>query len=201
LEHATAPQDLRRTGGVVFASGWHCDWSFLDSPPTLSMLWCDTAPEVGGDTLFCDTAAGLRDRSAPFAAFLRGLTAEHSSDASFAADGVYDRRPVVGAAPRSRAASLSARHSAVLTSPLSGTECLFLNPAYTTRLVELTDDESTAVLGAVFSTLFREEHVIRVRWHPGTLAVWDNHRMAHRALNQGVSGPRRLLRANVRHAG
>ena len=39
------------------ASNWHSDATWAPKPPMLSALLCYDAPQVGGDTLFCDAVA------------------------------------------------------------------------------------------------------------------------------------------------
>jgi taurine dioxygenase len=197
LAHSATPADLAESNGVVFASGWHADWTFLEQPPHVSLLWCQEAPEVGGDTLWCDTTEALKKVSPAFRAFLSGLTARHEA-ADFSTAGLYSRRNVVGATPSTGADKvLSAIHPVLRSNPLTEEECLFVNPCYTTSIVELRDSESRRVLDYLYTVAFWDEHLLRVRWSTNDLAVWDNTRLLHRALNQGVLGRREMLRANV----
>src|SRR3974390_1622702 len=41
----------------VFAEAWHSDWSFLDRPPSGTLLYGKVIPPVGGDTLFSNQYA------------------------------------------------------------------------------------------------------------------------------------------------
>ncbi|MEV6235079.1 TauD/TfdA family dioxygenase [Saccharopolyspora shandongensis] len=201
LEHSTSEGELRASGGIVFESGWHNDATFLEEPPAISILWCENAPEVGGDTVFCDASFAMTSFSDQFLGFLRTLHGVHSSGGSFSTSGAYGVNQVFGATPRWKdETGLQAVHPAIVTSPFSGDECVYLNPSYTQRLQELTHLESAQILELVFRTLFMDEHLVRLTWHDRMMVIWDNSRIAHRAVNQGVVGTRRMLHCNIRMA-
>jgi taurine dioxygenase len=40
----------------VFGGDWHSDFSFLEAPPSASILYAEQIPTVGGDTLWVDMA-------------------------------------------------------------------------------------------------------------------------------------------------
>ncbi|MBN6050540.1 TauD/TfdA family dioxygenase, partial [Nonomuraea sp. RK-328] len=203
LERRSETEEHRasHSTSLVFASGWHTDWSFLPAPPTLSLLYCEVAPEVGGDTLFCDTALGLEGFSSTYQGFLRTLRGLNTSSRSFSARGVYSRATVYGAPVSTLERTIEAIHPVIADSFVSETEVVFVNPSYTSYLVELEPHESSAVLGHLYGTLFSDENLLRINWRNNTLTVWDNYRFMHRAMNSGIRGERRLLRLNIRTEG
>src|ERR1051326_935700 len=48
-----------------FANAWHSDLSYLDAPPSFTILYCLEAPPVGGDTVWANQyqIGGSRTRS------------------------------------------------------------------------------------------------------------------------------------------
>jgi len=197
LEHRTPPEDFDHNRQVVFASGWHSDWTFLPQPPTLSVLYCERAPEAGGETLLCDTVGGLKYLSPTFRSFLRTLDAEHRSDGSFSSQSSYALKELVGAQRRDYDNVLTATHPLMAASPLGGIECVFFSPSSISQLNGLAVPETNAILHLLRETLLWHEYIARITWQDGTLLLWDNYRFVHRALNQGLIGQRTLLRTNL----
>ena len=74
-----------------------------------------------------------------------------------------------------------------LSKPLSAGEIaqlqkvLFVNPGFTSHIVDLSLRESKAILDLLYSELTRPEYTVRFRWEPGSLAFWDNRATAHLA--------------------
>ena len=87
---------------------WHTDSSANPQPPGLVFLYMLECPDVGGDTVFTNTAEAYKKLSRPFAERLHGLEAEHK-----ASTGVTSVHPVVR------------------THPVTGEKCLFVNPLCT----------------------------------------------------------------------
>ena len=87
---------------------WHADSTASPQPPGLVFLYMLECPDVGGDTVFTDTALAYRKLSSPFAQRLHGLRAEHKSEQG-----------------------LSCIHPVVRTHPVTGEKCLFVNPLCT----------------------------------------------------------------------
>ena len=62
----------------VFGGDWHSDFSFLEAPPSASILYAEQVPEVGGDTLWIDMGAALAALPAEQKQLLQGKYAIHS---------------------------------------------------------------------------------------------------------------------------
>jgi len=73
--------DLRLAQGATSRTNsmnWHIDGSVDPQPPGLVFLYMLECPDVGGDTVFTNTAEAYRRLSPEFQARLHGLKAEHS---------------------------------------------------------------------------------------------------------------------------
>lgn len=70
----------------------------------------------------------------------------------------------------------------VRSHPVSGRKALFVNRIFTTRLVELSRQESDGVLRTLFEHIERPDFQCRFRWRPNSVAFWDNRCTMHLAL-------------------
>jgi len=152
---------------------WHSDVSCDTEPPMGSILYMRTLPDVGGDTLFANMVAAFEALSEPMRRMLAGLTATHDGEALYRGRyGMDDRGRVY---PR-------AEHPVVRTHPVTGRQALFVNSFFTTRINELTREESDALLAFLFRHIETPEFSCRFRWQPNSVAFWDNRSAQHHAL-------------------
>ena len=158
-----------------FVSGedWHTDGT-ADAEPSLgSMLYVTRTPEIGcgGDTLFASMHMAYEVLSPPMKEFLSGLTAIH--------DGLI---PWQGYAPPPEYVVPKSEHPVVVRHPETGRRLLFVNAGFTARIVQLSRDESRAILDMLFSLVTSPILSCRVRWTPNTLVFWDNRCTQHHAV-------------------
>jgi taurine dioxygenase len=179
----------------VFGGDWHSDFSFLEAPPSASILYAEQVPEVGGDTLWVDMGAALAALPAQQRALLEGHYAVHSGTPYGVAHAPAEETQFKGSIQIERnnpEADRETRHPAICRHPESGEALLFLNPTYTTRIDGLAPAQSEALLQALYAHCTRPEFACRFRWRAGTLALWDNRSTLHYAVND-YDGHRRCL--------
>ena len=188
-------KEADETNVGVFGGDWHSDFSFLKRPPAGSVLNAVEVPAYGGDTVWANMIAAYAALPAELSAAIDGRDAIHVG----APYGAKYAPPEADRAGRSirmtrgdPAADREVRHPAVRPHPESGRQALFVNPIYTTRLDGMTEAESAPVLDAIYKHCVRPEFCCRLRWTPGTVAVWDNRTTMHYAVND-YDGTRRLL--------
>ena len=155
---------------------WHSDVSCDEEPPLGTMLQIQIAPPCGGDTMFSDMYAAYSALSEPFRKFLNDLTATHESEHIYA--GRYSDRGVLDQDIKYPTAT----HPVVRTHPDTGEKALFVNRTFTTRINELSLEESNSVLNILFEQAEHIAHQIRFRWSLNDLAFWDNRCCMHRAI-------------------
>jgi taurine dioxygenase len=184
--HPAAPQmegfpelfviHTQRDSKVANGEFWHSDVSCDEEPPLGTMLQIHVLPDIGGDTLFANMYAAYDALSAPMQQLLTGLTACHESEhvyrGRYADRGVDDRSRVY---PR-------ATHPVIRTHPETGRKALFVNRTFTTRINELSEAESDAVLAFLFGHSEQIDFQIRFRWERNDVAFWDNRCVMHRAI-------------------
>jgi taurine dioxygenase len=179
----------------VFGGDWHSDFSFLEAPPSASILYAEQVPEVGGDTLWIDMGAALATLPAQQKALLQGKYAIHSGTPYGVAHAPAEETRFKGSIQIERnnpEADRETRHPAICRHPESGEALLFINPTYTTRIDGLPAAQSEALLRSLYTHCTRPEFSCRFRWRPGSIALWDNRSTQHYAVND-YDGERRCL--------
>lgn len=178
----------------TFGGTWHSDFSFLDEPPSYTLLHAVELPECGGDTLWASQYAAYETLSPGMQRLLDPLSAvqtawPHGTKGPGAGTAVS--RSVV-MTRNDPTADREIVHPVVRVHPVTGRKALFVNPVYTQRFVDMTEAESRPLLQFLFDHAVRPEFTCRLQWTPGTLAIWDNRCLLHLAIND-YDGSRRLL--------
>jgi len=176
---------------------WHSDTTSLARPPIATALRAIEVPPFGGDTCWSSMYAAWDALSGPMQRMLDGLTAIHTAELNIARLREYGE---------SYDAAYSARHAreqihpVVLTHPESGRKALYVNEAFTIRIVELDRLESQAVLNFLFRHVERPDFTVRWKWTPNDIAFWDNRAVQHYAVPDYETARRmqRIVLAGVR---
>jgi alpha-ketoglutarate-dependent taurine dioxygenase len=161
LPHSVgAPADLPPPG---IASGpfWHADRSYAAQPALACLMRAD-AP--AGPIGFADQRRALASLPAALRARLDQFRAVHASSLDPAA---------------------RAEHPLVRRHPVTGEAVLYANPAFTTRILNLTEVESRRLLQTLFAAATAEALTWRHEWQAGDVLIWDNRSILHTAS----SGP------------
>ena len=157
-------------------NGWHTDVSCDEEPPLGTMLQLQIVPSVGGDTLFANMNAAFDALSNSIKEFLRGCTALHESEH------VYRGRFSDRGVDDSGKTFPSAAHPVIRTHPVSGRESLYVNRSFTTKILEMEQLESDALLKFLFTHLEQPQFQVRYQWEQNSIAFWDNRCTQHFAL-------------------
>ncbi len=73
-------------------------------------------------------------------------------------------------------------HPVVRTHPETGRKALYVNPYFTARFADMTEDESRPLLEFLYARATRPENVYRHRWRQFDLVMWDNRCAMHCAI-------------------
>jgi taurine dioxygenase len=159
---------------------WHTDATVSATPPMAGILLMKETPERGGDTMWADLTAVYDALSPSMQAMLDGMNAVHDVLAAN-----HGRRMDLDYSSVS-----TATHPVVRVHPETGRKCLFVNPFFTSHIVELNPGESRAVLDYLFSLIQEPQFVCRWRWEKGDVAFWDNRCTMHMAVDDYGSARR-----------
>jgi taurine dioxygenase len=178
----------------TFGGTWHTDFSFLAEPPAATLLYSVELPPVGGDTIWASQYLAYEALSDGMKAMLDPLKAIHTGWPHGTA-GPNPDVPVSRSIKMVRndpGADREVAHPVVRVHPVTKRKALFVNPVYTQRFENMTAAESKPILDFLHQHAVRAEFCCRLRWRPGTLAMWDNRCLMHLAVND-YDGHRRLL--------
>ena len=184
--HPAAPQmtghpeifeiHVQKNSKVANGEFWHSDVSCDEEPPLGTMLQIHILPESGGDTLFANSYAAYEALSQPFKETLSNLTALHESEHVYR--GRYSDRGV----DDDGKLYPHAIHPVIRTHPETGKKAVYVNRTFTTRINELNETESRAILNYLYDHCEKIDFQIRFRWEINDVAFWDNRCAMHRAV-------------------
>lgn len=169
-------------GAVYAGQYWHSDLSYMAKPSMGSLLLCQEMPEIGGDTMWANMYLAYETLSDTMKGFLDGLKAIH--DYSHAYDTYFahlKERPPLTAEQRAKTPPVV--HPMVRTHPVTGRKALYVNPGFTTGIVDMPKEESQPILGFLFRHATRPEFIYRHKWRVHDMIFWDNRCTMHYALS------------------
>lgn len=161
---------------------FHSDGAYAKRPFRYTLLYALEVPSVGGNTQFANMYKAYDGLPGDLKAKLATCHAEHQYYA-----GTVDK------AKPSDSLTGTRRHPLFIGHEESGRIALFASRLLTTKIVELPQDESDAVLEMLFDHSERPEFVYEHVWTPGDFVMWDN-RCVNHARTDFSEGERRLLR-------
>jgi taurine dioxygenase len=176
---------------------WHTDVTFLPTPALGAVLSARQVPDFGGDTLWASGIAAFQALSAPMQAMLDGLTATHDFTRSFPLERFGTTAEDIARWEQTRRQYPPLSHPVIRVHPVSGRKSLFVNEGFTSRINELGESESAAILKFLFSHATRPEFTIRWRWQANDVAFWDNRVTQHYAVDDYRPQRRIMHRATI----
>ena len=185
---------------AFFGTSWHTDNSFFEKPTSFTILYGETVPPVGGDTIYASMELAYETLSAPMQALLDPLVAVHSASRAYDPRTTGDAK-YKGEAPitytYSDAIYDEVEHPVVRTHPETGRRSLYVNAMFTQRILGLASHESDALLAMLYAHIARPEFSCRLRWAPGSLALWDNRSVQHYAIDDYADFERVMYRVTL----
>jgi taurine dioxygenase len=172
------------------ANNWHSDSSFMERPAFGSVLRAVQLPPQGGDTIWASMHAAYEALSPLLRELLEQCSAMH--DIVVPLERAVREGHSIAGVDEVRAQWPAVRHPVVRTHPVTGRKILYVNSNFATRICELGEAESRAMLDFLFAHLQRPEFQVRLHWEPGTVAFWDNRCTQHYAVPD-YTGHRRVM--------
>ena len=186
-----------------FGGAWHSDFSFLEQPPSYTLLHAVDVPPVGGDTVFTNMVAALDHLPGDLRALVEapGARGVHTARDAYSPklQALHDGLGHMDIQTDESANDVRT-HPLVCTHPTSGKRVLFFNQTYVRDLDGVELDEGTpawAVLHRLHDHSTDHRFTVRHRWRDGDLVIWDNRATQHLALNDYGGSRRELHRTTV----
>ena len=187
-------EDGRPIGGLGSGeANWHTDMSYIERPPTASILIAVEVPEVGGDTEYCDMHAAFESLPAELSDRVRNLSIKH--DAAHDSVGNLRRGFDHSTSPMEAPGCV---HPIVRRHEETGRDALFLGRRQDAYIPQMDLDESEALLDKIWDYVALEGHSWVQRWRKGDVVMWDNRSVMHRRMSFSASSRRLMHRTQVR---
>ena len=188
VDVATLAKDAAAVGAENI---WHNDVTWHEFPSFAAVLRAVEIPAVGGDTLWADTGAAYDLLPDDIKARIDHLEAEHDWITSFGSgmpqDAIDTLRPNFP----------PVHHPVVRVIPETGRRVLFVNVAFTQRILGVSKEESNELLRLLYRHMMRPELQVRLRWKPNTIAFWDNRTCQHYASSDYYPARRVMERISI----
>lgn len=174
-----------------FENGWHHDVTWRERPSMGAVLHAISVPASGGDTLFADMIAAYEGLDDETRARIDGLTAVHDYAQVFG--------HAIAAADRDamRAKFPAVEHPVVCAHPATGRRHLYVNRFFTSHILGVEPDESTALINRLSRQADILEYQCRFQWEPDSVAFWDNRAVQHYAASDYWPDVRVMERASI----
>lgn len=154
---------------------WHTDMSYIEVPPTFSLLHARRVPDEGGDTWFASQVLAATELPDDLRQQVADRTIKH--DSTYGSSGIL--RPGM-TPPASPIEAVGHPHPVLRTVPSTGDEALFLGRRTNGYVVGMPLEESERLLDALWAHATQPRFCYRHRWTPGEVVVWDNRMMLHK---------------------
>ena len=174
-------------------TSWHTDMSYIEQPPTASLLYAVEVPQHGGETAFCCMRTALADLPAHLRERCRNLEIKH--------DAAHDS---IGKLRRGHEPFDSAKdapgvyHPALISHPETRESALYLGRRQYAYVKDQSISESEALLDAIWTHVARAHQCWTQRWKTGDLVIWDNRVVMHRRASFPNTERRLMRRTQVR---
>jgi taurine dioxygenase len=183
-------------GGTYF----HTDYSYLDVPARVTMLYSVEVPSRGGNTLFADMYAAYDDLAESMKRRIDDLVVLHH----------YGNRDDLEERSRTAASPLSAaqkekvtwvKHKLVRTHYGTGRKALYAVSGSSFGIEGMPLDEGVTLLDELKRHALQDKYRLSYAYDVGDVVLWDDLATLHSATLTAPNDPRTLWRITVKEPG
>lgn len=164
------------------ADAWHTDISFIEAYPKASILRSVVAPEVGGNTVWANTATAYDDLPTELKVLADSLRTVHSNSYDYAAKASVPPEVLARYKNYFNSTEYETEHPLVRVHPETGEKNLLLG-SFFKNFVGYSSSESRRLYDLFQAYVEKLENIVSWRWDAGDIAIWDNRATQHRAIN------------------
>lgn len=197
----TRISNVRENGQPIGSLGngeaiWHTDMSYIDTPPTASLLYALEVPPAGGGTHIMNMYAAYEALPADLKERIEGKVAVH--DATYTSGG--EVRKIYGEFDGNTDPEKApgARHPLVVRHPDTGRKALFLGRQ--SGASGIVGEPDSALFDALWAHCKNGRFSWRQDWRVGDLLIWDNRCCMHYRESFDDKTRRMMHRAQIRGA-
>ena len=185
-------EEGERIGGLGSAElDWHSDQSYRPTPATGSIFHAIEMPPGVGKIQWCNTQLAYESLPAPLRARIASLQAVSRYNA-------YEREKLDDEEKRQRRdLHPPVSHPLVLTHPVSGEKCLYLDISTAFGIEGMDDEQARSLIAELARVMTRPEFIHTHEWRAGDVMLWDNARLCHRRDAFESRHPRLAKRVSV----
>jgi taurine dioxygenase len=178
-------------------SYFHTDYSYLEVPARVTMLYSIETPRRGGNTLFANMYAAYDGLSDAMKTRIEDLVVRHH----------YGNRDDLDETSRTAASPLTGdqknkmswvRHRLVRTHYGTGRKALYAVSGSSFGIDGMPDDEAVQLLDELKSHALQEKYRYSHSYEVGDVVLWDDLSLLHSATLTDPSQPRTLWRITVK---
>jgi taurine dioxygenase len=178
-------------------SYFHTDYSYLEVPAKVTILYSREVPKKGGDTLFANMYAAYDDLPASTKRRIANLMVRHH----------YGNRDDLDEASRTAASPLNAEqkervdwvlHPLVRVHPGTRRKALYAVSGSSFSIVGMPAAKGRALLDELKAHALQEKYQYRYKWQVGDVVLWDDLALLHAATLTEPDDPRTLWRITVK---
>lgn len=176
-------------------TGFHSDYTFNNVVAEVGILQAKILPSFGGDTVWTDMRAAFEALSTAMQDFCSSLTVRHGFTdhqiqvmRDLFGDDYIDKQPEYFE---------GATHPLVVEHPVTKNPVLYASPGYSRSIVELSPQESDALLKFIFSHINQPRFHFRLHWSLEDVGIWDEIGTAHQGPVDYWPERRKLVRATA----
>ena len=151
---------------------WHTDMSYIQVPPTFSLLHARIVPPTGGNTGFCSQVMAAASLPDDLRSEISTLNIKH--DSTYTSSGLLRPGMSVPASPIEAPGHV---HPVLRATPCG--PALFLGRRTNAYVVGLPLDESEDLLNRLWSHATQKRFQYHHNWRVGQVVAWDNRMMLH----------------------
>ena len=207
-EHPGLVKVYRSDNPHSFENSYHCDGLWRPNPAMGAVLRCIECPEIGGDTIWANSALAYTMLSDGMRKLVEGLRVHMSMRDVLKSshENVEPRDSPIGRLAATRGTDLSPElaakvhgsfHPLVRTHPETGERALYCDSSYAIGIEGLRPEESAPLLRFLAEHISQPAFTCRLRWEPKTLTLWDNRLCVHQAFNDYDGYRREMYRTTI----
>jgi taurine dioxygenase len=190
-------KDGQPVGLADAGSYFHTDYSYLDVPARVTMLYSIETPKQGGNTLFANMYAAYDDLPEAMKQRIDGLVVRHH----------YGNRDDLDESSRTAASKLTGeqkdkvnwvRHKLVRTHYGTGRKALYAVSGSSFGIDGMPDDEAVRLLDELKAHALQDKYRYSHSYEVGDVVLWDDLSLLHSATLTDPAQPRTLWRITVK---